>query len=146
VAIARRNLAKEIQESMTDFKIGHLPTIRADETSMIQLFQNLISNALKYHSGDKPRIEIDAAKNGNEWLFSVQDNGIGIAPEKVKAIFEPFQRLHSKSDYPGTGIGLAICKRIVEQHRGKIWAESQPGKGSTFFFTIPIERRAKGRP
>ncbi len=114
-----------------------LPTILADGTQIGQLFQNLISNAVKFHGEDPPRVHVSAAQQGDEWVFSVRDNGIGIEPQYAERIFLIFQRLHSRTDYPGTGIGLAICKRIVERHGGRIWLESQLGEGTTFFFTIP---------
>ena len=105
---------------------------------MIQLFQNLISNGIKFHSDDPPKIHVSAEKKENEWLFSVQDNGIGINPQYSERIFEIFKRLHTRDKYHGTGIGLAICKRIVERHGGRIWVESELCKGSTFYFTLPI--------
>jgi light-regulated signal transduction histidine kinase (bacteriophytochrome) len=104
---------------------------------MVQVFQNLISNAIKFRSKEIPRVHITARKNESLWIFQVSDNGIGIAPEFFDRLFIIFQRLHSRSEYPGTGIGLAVCKKIVERHGGKIWIESQPGKGSRFYFSIP---------
>ncbi len=112
-----------------------LPTINGHETHFLQLFQNLIGNALKYRSAEPPRIHISAKKKGAGWRFSISDNGIGIAPEYRNEIFEPFKRLHG-GDNPGTGVGLAICKRIVETMGGSIWVESEPGRGSTFYFTL----------
>ena len=106
---------------------------------MIQLFQNLIGNSIKYHSQETPKIHISTQKEKNQYLFSVSDNGIGISNEYLDRIFTIFQRLHTKDDYEGTGIGLAIAYKIVHQHGGEIWAESEPGKGSTFYFTIPID-------
>ena len=130
-----------LQESIKETKavISHddLPILFVDVSQTISLFQNLIGNALKYHDKEIPAIHISAQHMGNEWVFSVRDNGIGIAPDQVERIFEIFQRLHGQGKYPGTGIGLAICKRIMEQHGGRIWVESELGKGSIFYFTIP---------
>ncbi|MDD5678585.1 MAG: PAS domain S-box protein [Kiritimatiellae bacterium] len=115
----------------------NLPVLTAHETGLIQLFQNLIGNALKFHDKDPPLIHIAARRDKSGWIFSVRDNGIGIEPQYNKRIFHIFQRLHSRSEYPGTGIGLSICKKIVENHGGRIWVESETGKGTTFYFTIP---------
>ena len=115
-----------------------LPEVLADNTQMAQVFQNLIINGIKFHSEEAPKIHISAEKKAKEWVFSVKDNGIGIDPQYSEKIFEVFKRLHNKEDYPGTGIGLAICKKIFERHGGRIWVESELGKGSTFYFTLPI--------
>lgn len=120
-----------------------LPTVWADRTQMVQLFQNLIGNAIKFHNGKPPHIQIQAKLQKNEWLFAVQDNGIGIDPQFSERIFVIFQRLHNKEDYPGTGIGLALCKKIVERHGGRIWVESNSGHGATFYFTLPVSQPAE---
>ena len=136
---ALTNLQKRIRESKAQIIVADpLPTLRADSTQLMQLFQNLIVNAIKFRSTEPPKIEIRVERLEDEWLFSVQDNGIGIDPQFSERIFIIFQRLHTRDEYPGTGMGLAICKKIIECHRGKIWVESELGKGSTFFFTIPV--------
>ena len=117
--------------------VGALPTVHADATQLTQLFQNLIGNALKYRNDRAPQIRVDARADEEAWLFSVQDNGIGIESQYFERIFQMFQRLHTRDEFSGTGIGLAICRRIVERHGGKIWVESEPGRGSTFHFAIP---------
>jgi light-regulated signal transduction histidine kinase (bacteriophytochrome) len=136
------NLKLAVQESQAEIISDTLPTILGDGTQLAQVFQNLIANAIKFHSAEKPRIVVGAERRGCEWLFWVADNGVGIDPRYAERIFLIFQRLHSREEYPGTGIGLAICKRIVERHGGRIWVESEPAKGrhgSTFYFTIPVE-------
>jgi signal transduction histidine kinase len=116
---------------------GKLPMVMADEVQLGQVFQNLIGNALKFHGAKPPRVEIGAEPVGNMWQFSVADNGIGMAKEGADRIFQMFQRLHTREEYEGTGIGLTIAKRIVERHGGRIWFESVPGEGATFYFTMP---------
>ena len=130
-------LELSINEAGGQVTCGELPVIIGDRSQLVQLMDNLIGNGLKYHGDKAPRVYVSAERDGNEWDFSVRDNGIGIAPEYHERIFEIFQRLHDKKDYPGTGIGLAVCRRIVGGHGGRIWVESEPGKGSTFRFTIP---------
>lgn len=149
------NLAASIEESGAVVHYQHLPTIWGDRVQVSQLFQNLIGNALKFRGGHAAEVWIDVVPEpgGSQdstvagprrWLFSVRDNGIGIAPEFQSRLFKVFQRLHTRQEYPGTGIGLAICKRIVERHGGRIWLTSEPGEGTTFFFTLPalVQRNA----
>lgn len=135
---ALNNLEHAIAESGAVVEIGELPEVRGDMINLVQLFQNLIGNSIKYRRSCRPRICISAVALDNDWVFSVADNGIGIAPTYHKMIFGVFKRLHG-SQYQGTGIGLALCRRIVERHNGKIWVESEPGNGATFKFTIPKE-------
>jgi PAS domain S-box-containing protein len=126
-----------IQERHATVTFDPLPTVRGDATQLTQLFQNLISNGVKFVSGKPPRVHLSAARDDGDWVFSVSDNGIGIKPHHASRIFTVFQRLHGRDEYPGSGVGLAICKRIVERHRGRIWVEGNPEEGSTFRFTIP---------
>jgi len=135
--IAMVNLGQSIGDSGAIVNVGALPEVRADATQLAQLFQNLIGNAIKYRNERPPEIQVYAKTEGEYWVFSVQDNGIGIEPQYADRIFEMFQRLHTRLEYSGTGIGLAICRKIVERHGGRIWVESRPGQGSTFLFTIP---------
>ena len=140
-ADAVANLATAIRESHGEVSSGVLPSVWGDATQMLQLFQNLVANGVKYRKrGVPPRIVVSAAQGQNEWVFSVRDNGIGIKKEDHETVFQMFRRLHTKDEYPGTGIGLASCKKIVEQHQGRIWVESSPGEGTTIFFTIPSTR------
>ena len=134
---AINNLKMNIDEVKAIITNDALPEMRADASQLVQLFQNLINNAMKFHGTENPRIHISARDEGRDWLFSVADNGIGIEQQYAEKIFIIFQRLHTREEYPGSGIGLAICKKIVERHRGRIWFESELGKGSTFYFTIP---------
>jgi light-regulated signal transduction histidine kinase (bacteriophytochrome) len=129
VAIAENNAA---------IVLDSLPTVIADKNQLTQLFQNLIGNAIKFRREAPPQIHISAELKDGEWLFRVQDNGIGMKSRYLDRIFEIFKRLHTRTEFPGTGIGLAICKKIVDRHSGRIWAESEPGIGTTFYFTIPI--------
>ena len=131
------NLHESIQETGAEITHGELPTIRADLSQLAQLFQNLIGNALKFRSEAPPKIHVDACREGDYWRFSVRDNGIGIDAQFQDQIFQIFRRLHTQKQYAGTGIGLAICKKIVDRHGGRIWIESEPGQGATFCFTLP---------
>jgi light-regulated signal transduction histidine kinase (bacteriophytochrome) len=134
---ALRNLETKVERACANIAVHPLPTIRGRESRIVALFQNLVGNAIAY-STEQPRVSISATLDAEGWRFSVADNGIGIAPEHHDVIFGVFRRLHARDAYPGTGIGLAICRRIVEQHGGRIWVESDgPGKGATFHFTIP---------
>lgn len=132
----KQNLNSQIEESNVVIKNSELPTVYGDRVLISQLFQNLISNGIKFKGERSPEITITCKKLDDEYLFSIKDNGIGIQKEYTDKIFVIFQRLHSKEKYPGTGIGLAICKKIVERHGGRIWVESEPDVGSTFYFTI----------
>jgi PAS domain S-box-containing protein len=142
------NLQVAIQETLALVTNDELPTVQGDHTQIVQLFQNLVGNAIKFHKpGEAPRVHVTAARNAKQpgcWIFRIADNGIGIDPRHFERLFVIFQRLHGKREYPGTGIGLALCKRIVERHGGKIWLESEAGVGTTFFFTLPSANRGKG--
>ncbi|NES00380.1 MAG: GHKL domain-containing protein, partial [Symploca sp. SIO1B1] len=127
-----------IAETSAKITYDSLPTVMGDSVQLAQLFQNLISNAIKFHRPEiAPLIKISVELKNNEWLFGVHDNGIGIKTRHFERIFQIFKRLHTFGNYPGTGIGLAICKKIVEHHAGRIWVESERGVGTTFYFTIP---------
>ncbi len=132
------NLQGVIQESSGVVTHDSLPTVVADGAQLVQLFQNVVSNAIKYRSVELPRVHVSAKNNGgNEWIFSMRDNGRGIDPQYFERIFVMFQRLHGREEFSGTGIGLAVCKKIAERHGGRMWVESEPGKGSTFYFALP---------
>ncbi len=135
------SLQVQIEELDAEVEVGALPTVAGDNRLLEQLFQNLLSNALKYRGDEPPHVEIGATRRGDEWVFRVADNGIGIDPQYTDQIFKVFNRLHTHDEYQGTGIGLTLCRRIVDRHGGEIWVESTPGEGSTFFFTLPDEER-----
>ena len=137
------SLGPAIAESGAVVIHGALPVVWANRSHMTQLLQNLIGNAIKFRGKEAPAISVQAEKTGEQWLFSVSDNGIGIAPEQAENIFVVFQRLHTRTEYAGNGIGLAICKKIVEHCGGKIWVESQAGNGSIFKFTMPCDGSAE---
>lgn len=129
-----------VEDSGAEITRGPLPAVKADRAQMTHLLQNLIGNAIKFRGAYAPRIAVSCAEAGHEYIFTVSDNGIGIAPQFLERVFKIFQRLHTREEYPGTGVGLALCKKIVENHGGRIWAESGPGKGTAFHFTIPRNR------
>jgi PAS domain S-box-containing protein len=142
---ALANLKLAMEDSQAVVTSDDLSVVEGDITQLGQLFQNLVGNAIKFRSEEAPRIHISARKESRYWVIGVRDNGIGIDPSYFQRIFVIFQRLHGKSEYPGTGIGLAICKKIVERHGGRIWVESEPGKGTAFYFTIPcLKERENG--
>jgi light-regulated signal transduction histidine kinase (bacteriophytochrome) len=139
------NVLTDLQRAISDAGavVTHdpLPTVLADASQLSRVFQNLLSNALKFRGQQPPQIHVSAAREGEEWIFSVRDNGIGLDPKYAERIFVIFQRLHPPQKYPGTGIGLAICKKIIEQHGGRIGVQSTPGAGATFYFTVPVRAR-----
>ena len=146
---ALTHLDQAIKESEASVTHDPMPTLPVDRGQMVRLFQNLIGNAVKYRKpNEPPKIHVSAEQNGAEWVISIRDNGIGFDPQFASAIFRPFKRLHSAEEYPGTGVGLVICRRIVEAQRGRIWAESKPGEGTTFYFTLPVDspQRLKHTP
>ncbi len=132
------HLHARVVETAAEISCGELPTVRADEPQLVQVFQNLLGNALKFRSEAPPKIEVTARRAGDFWQFSLRDNGIGIEPKYHDTVFEAFRSLHTRDKYPGSGLGLAICKKIVGRHGGRIWVESQLGEGATFHFTLPI--------
>jgi PAS domain S-box-containing protein len=136
-------LGQAIEESGAIVTHDPLPTLQVDRGQMVRLFQNLVGNAVKYRQPDQPpKVHVSAEQKGAEWLISIRDNGIGFEPEYATTIFAPFKRLHTANAYPGTGVGLAICRRIVKAQGGRIWAEAQPDQGATFFFTLPVESQS----
>ncbi len=137
------NLRQSINESKSEFDIGEMPEVAVERTQLVQLFQNLISNSIKYRGSKTPAIHISAELSVDRWLFTLRDNGIGVDPKYADKIFDMFARLHGKTEYQGTGIGLAICKKIVTAHGGKIWMESEPGQGSIFYFSLPAALQSK---
>jgi light-regulated signal transduction histidine kinase (bacteriophytochrome) len=137
LARALGNLQAAIAESGAEIRHDPLPVLPGDESQLTQLFQNLVGNAVKFRRSDPPRVRISASRENGDWRFSVADNGIGIDPQFFDRVFIIFQRLHGREEFPGTGIGLALCKKIIERHRGRIWIESEPGRGATFHFTLP---------
>ena len=140
---ALTNLSAEIASCGARVTGANLPLVPGHPTEFVQLFQNLVGNALKFRAEEPPVVQVGVEERPGEWVFSVRDNGIGIDPAESDRIFRLFERLHGGSEYPGTGIGLAICKKVVDAQGGRIWVESDPGKGSTFSFTVP---RPKGSP
>jgi light-regulated signal transduction histidine kinase (bacteriophytochrome) len=130
-------LRVSIEENKAEIGVDPLPSVIAEESQMLQVMQNLISNSIKFHGEERPKIRVSATPGSGEWIFSVKDHGIGLSMEYSERIFQMFQRLHTREKFPGTGVGLAIVKKIVERHGGRVWVESEEGKGATFFFTIP---------
>ena len=133
------NLEVSMKENNAIITYDQFPEVMADDIQLSQVFQNLISNAIKFRGEDDPKIHIGVVRKSDQWLFSVKDNGIGIDSKHKDRIFEVFKRLHKRRDYPGTGIGLSICKKIIERHGGNIWVESELGYGSVFYFTLPVK-------
>jgi hypothetical protein len=131
-----------IEESGAEVTQGRLPTVLGDRSQLVQLLQNLIGNAIKYRDDRTPRVHVEADVQDDDWRFHVQDNGIGIDPEQHQRVFIMFERLHSPDRYPGTGIGLAICKKIVDRHGGRLWIEESGSEGTRFSFTIPMRAKA----
>ena len=148
------NLQREIEESGAVVTHDPLPTVTADAAQLIQLFQCLVENSIKYRGANHPRVKVSAKRNGDsEWIFSIRDNGVGIDSQYFERIFAMYQRLHSQNELPGTGIGLSVCKKIAERHNGRIWVESSLGKGSTFYVALPdregkmgLETLGRGQP
>ena len=140
------NLHVAIQENEAEITFGNMPNIMADEHQLYQVFQNLIANAIKFRGDSPPKIQIDVSRKNECWMFAVRDNGIGIDTRDYNVIFQIFQRLHERDQFDGTGMGLAICKKIIERHGGRLWVESCPGEGSTFYFTLACNGRDADEP
>jgi signal transduction histidine kinase len=136
---AIQDFGVSIQESNAEVTHGPLPTVVADRAQLAQVFRNLLGNALKFHSDASPKVHVSVQREADQWRFSVGDNGIGMDPQHAERVFRMFQRLHTREEYPGTGIGLAVCRKIVERHGGRIWLESERGAGTRMFFTLPVE-------
>ena len=144
---ALERLAGAIEQRHAQVEVGAMPVVLADRGNLCRVFQNLVGNAVKFTREETPRVRIEAERHNGLWRFSVCDNGIGMNPDHIQRIFEPFQRLHGEEEYSGTGIGLAVCERIVDQHGGRIWVSSTPGEGSVFYFTLPgVEQQADPGP
>ncbi|WP_306438842.1 sensor histidine kinase [Natronococcus pandeyae] len=141
LADACQNLEIQIDERDAVIDSEELPRVEGDASQLRQVFQNLISNAIEYSGDAPPQVDISAERDGEEWIISVRDSGLGIPPEEQDRIFEVFERLHSHEESSGTGIGLALCNRIIERHNGEIWVESDPGEGTTFSFTLPASSK-----
>ena len=141
MTVAKDNLSARIKDQHAEVIVGPLPTVFADETQMIQLFQNLVGNGLKFNKSEHPKVEVSAEESRDEWRICVKDNGIGLRESERQMIFAPFKRLHTQQEFEGTGIGLAICRRIVTRHGGEIGVTAEPGKGSTFWLTMPKSTR-----
>jgi light-regulated signal transduction histidine kinase (bacteriophytochrome) len=141
LVIALNDVRKSVEESGASITHDCLPSILADKTQMVLLFENLFTNAIKFRGEEAPQIHVSASGKGNEFVFAVEDRGIGIDPRQKDRIFQMFQRLHAREEYEGSGIGLAIAKKIVERHGGRIWFDSMVGEGTTFFFSVPKEEK-----
>jgi light-regulated signal transduction histidine kinase (bacteriophytochrome) len=131
------NLRSSIEDLQARVTHDPLPTLNADSSQLLQVFQNLIGNAIKFHGDEPPHVHVSAEPAEDGWRFSIRDNGLGIEPQFAERVFEIFKRLHGRDRYPGSGIGLAICKRVIERHGGQIWVEPGAEQGSVFYFTIP---------
>jgi light-regulated signal transduction histidine kinase (bacteriophytochrome) len=146
VGQAVHQLGGAIQERHAEVDYGRLPSVMGDESQLVQLFQNLIGNSIKFCEAPVPQVKISAIEREGYWEFAVADNGIGIEPQFFERVFVIFKRLNNKQSYPGSGIGLSLCRKIVERHLGEIWIKSKPGEGTTFFFTLPKVVLSSGTP